>query len=382
MGNKPVAKKIKLMFCIDYLYASTGGTENQLIKLINNMDQDKYELYLLSLRNTPWLEQNKSGLKCSVTALDYNQFNHKDPRNLISIWEIFRTMKRICPDIVITFFKISYILSVISARLAGVKYIISTRRDYGLWLDPRGIHLINFANLFVHSIITNSNKVKELTCKEEKIDPSRVHVIYNGLDLKEFSQSEGASESDKISYGIPVNHKVVGILAGLRSMKNHDCFLKAAKRVSQARPDVSFAIIGDGPLRASLEESTRELGIKERVFFLGWKKDISRILSIVDIGVNCSSNEGMSNAIMEYMASGVPCIVSDAGGNSELITHNINGYTFPVNDDNSLSRHIITLLDDAEKSREFAMQSRVKIESHMTVEKMIAEYDSYFDSIQ
>jgi glycosyltransferase involved in cell wall biosynthesis len=373
--------KLKLLICIDFIYTDTAGTENQLIKLINNLDHNKYEIYLLCLKNTLWLENNKSMLNCSVTAFNYNEHNHKDTRNLLVMWKTIKHMKTVKPDIVISFFKVSYILGVIAARLAGIKYIISTRRDYGLWIDAKGIYLLKFANRFVHSIITNSYKVKELTCLVEKYDSDKVHVIYNGLDFNEFENESNTIVADKIAYGIPANNKVVGILAGLRPMKHHDCFFKAAKRVLYLRQDVSFVIIGDGILRPYLENYTKELGIEENTHFLGWQNNISRFLSFFDIGVNCSSNEGLSNAIMEYMAKGVPCIVSDAGGNTELISNNVNGFVFPLDDDYTLANLIVTLLNERNKCCEFALKSRLKIKSNMTVEKMITEYERYLTSL-
>jgi glycosyltransferase involved in cell wall biosynthesis len=369
------------MFCIDFIYYDTGGTENQLIKMINNLDQEKYELYLLCLRSTPWLEANRSRLKCTITAFNYNEFEHGDPRNLKTIWNTLKYMRKVGPDIVVTFFKVSYILGVLAARLAGVKAIISTRRDYGLWLDDKGIYLLRFANRFVRGIVANSLQVKDLTCSKEHFDHLKVHVIYNGIEAKKFAVASGVDLSLKASVGIPLNNKVIGIVAGLRSMKRHKIFLNAAKKVLEARTDVSFAIIGDGPLRDELDNYAKALGIRQNIYFLGWQTDMPHYLSLIDIGVNCSANEGLSNAIMEYMASGIPCIVSDAGGNSELITNGINGYTFKLDNVDELAERILLLLDDEQKQKDFASKSMTKIIKQMTMETMISSYETYFDKI-
>ena len=369
------------MFYIDFIYGSTGGTENQLIKLMNNLDHEKFELYLLCLRDTPWLEENRSKLKCTVAAFNYNEFNHAAPRNLMVFWKTVNHMKKVRPDIVVIFFKIRYILGVLAARLAGVKSIISTRRDYGLWLDDRSIYALRFANRFLRGIITNSQQVKELTCLKEHFDRSNVHVIYNGIEADKFRQFSGPDISLKASLGIPLSNKVVGIVAGLRPMKRHKTFLLAASKVLEIRRDVNFLIIGDGTLRGELENHAAELDIKENVHFLGWQHDIVRYLSIFDIGVNCSMNEGLSNAIMEYMAAGVPCIVSDAGGNRELLHNGDNGLVFPLDDHHELVRCIEALLADEATRKTFIDRSRRRIEEHFSIENMIAAYEGLFQEV-
>jgi glycosyltransferase involved in cell wall biosynthesis len=375
------ANKVKLMFCIDFIFGSTEGTENQLIKMINNLDHNKYEIFLLCLRNTPWLEENKLRLKCSVTAFNYNESNHKDPRNLISIWKTVKHMKEVKPDIVIVFFKVSYFLGVVAARLAGVKSIISTRRDYGLWYDDKSLHVLRIINRLLQGIITNSQQVKDLTCSKEHIDPAKVHVIYNGIEAEVFCFPSGPDLLLKESTGIPLNNKVIGLTAGLRTMKNHKTFLYAAKRVLEVKADVSFVLIGDGHLREELENYAKDLAIRQSVYFLGWQTDVPRYLSFFDIGVNCSSMEGLSNAIMEYMASGIPCIVSDAGGNSELIKNGDNGYTFTVGDGDALAELILSLLQDDQKQKNFATRSKTIVQNHMTIQAMISSYEKYFDKI-
>lgn len=381
MANNSMTKKIKLMFCIDYIDGSTGGTENQLIKLINYLNHEKYDLYLLCLRNTPWLEENKSKLKCTVTAFNYNELSHGDFRNFISFWMAVNHMKKVIPDIMIVFFPTSYILGVIAARLAGVKIIMSTRRDYGLWLENKGIYALRLSNRFVHGIITNSQKVKELTCLKEHYDRSKVRVIYNGIEAERFSHSSDTDLSLKASIGIPLSNKVIGIVAGLRPMKHHATFLNAAKRVLKIISDVSFVLIGDGPLRGELGKYATYLGIGKSVHFLGWQTDIPRYLSLLDIGANCSANEGLSNAIMEYMAAGVPTIVSDAGGNTELIEHGVNGYVFELDDDTQLAEYIISLLKDKDTSNLFSSRSKEIMKERFGIDKMLNEYDILFTNL-
>ena len=379
MGNNNA--RIRVLFVIDHIYAVTGGTENQLVKLVNNLSQNRYELHLLCLNETPWLKRNRYLLNAKIHAYHYDVFNHKHPRNVIQVLRIIQLIRRLSPDIAICFFKTSYVLGVLCARLAGVKAVVSTRRDYGLWLGKKYLHLLRIANRFVSVIVTNSSRVRDLVVDKEQFDERRIVVIYNGIDNEVFPTRENANVGVREELGIPLRNSVVGIVAGLRPMKRHETFLQAAKSILDRRRDVSFLVVGDGPLGGELEDLVRKLDIRASVLFLGWKEDVLPYLSIMDIGINCSANEGMSNAIMEYMRSGVPCIVSNAGGNSELIEHGLNGWVFRLDDHEELARLILALLNDPDKRRMFIEKSKERIRFGFSVEKMIREYDALFSAI-
>jgi L-malate glycosyltransferase len=381
MKNVKNMKKIRLCIIIDFIYGTIAGTEIQLINLIHGLDPSKYEIYLICLKDTTWLSLNAQNIKCNVKSFSYNPANHKDLINLRVAFELWKYIRSIKPDIVICFFKVSYILGVLVAHMAGVPKIVSTRRDYGLWLDNRSIYLLRFANKYVDKIITNSYLVKRLVTDQERFEPSKIQVIYNGLYLDNFSISNVDRHSFKAEQGIPNENMVVGIVAGLRLMKHHKTFLKAAKRVLSFRSDVDFVLVGDGPLRAELEDLSVRLGIGNRIHFSGWQKDVTPFLSIFDLGVNCSENEGMSNAIMEYMAFEVPCIVTKAGGNTELIENEVNGYTFELHDDRELAKLILELLENPKIRKDFADKAKTFILKECNFEKMLDAYDRLFSNL-
>ena len=377
-GMSGSGDKIKLVLMIDYILGSTGGTENQLLKLIQLIDHAKYDLYLVCLKNTPWLEENKPRLSCTTVTFDYNLNSHKDPKNLSVFMKLRRFLRNIRPDLVVCFFTTSISLGVVAAYFAGCRCIISMRRDYGLILKSWYIYPLRVANLFVTGIVANSVKVKELSVREEKLDDSRIHVIYNGIDIDAFNHASTNTHQLREEHNISPSSKVVGLVAGLRKMKHHRTFLDAAKRLLDSGHEATFALIGDGPLRDELKSYSAKLGIADHVRFLGWQLQVLPVLQLIDIGVNCSANEGLSNAIMEYMAFGVPCIVSRAGGNEELIQHEFNGLTFDLDDDEQLAKGISRLLQNEDVCRTFVNRSKEKVRTELSLEKMTDEYDAYF----
>lgn len=279
-------------------------------------------------------------------------------------------------------FPLSNTLGVILARLAHVKVILSTRRDYGLWLANRfGLLLLQFANRFVTRIIANSHNVALLTSREEEIDLSKIDVIYNGIAVNTSQWHPSERDAQINDVATQKNGPIVGIIGGLKPMKRHYTFIRSAQNVLRKREDVKFLVVGDGPCRKNLEELADELKVKDCIHFAGSQDDIKPYISLFDIAVNCSSNEGLSNAIMEYMAYGVPCIVSRAGGNEELIEHNVNGYTFELDNDKELADRILSLLEDKEKQSQFISKSKEIVRERLSLEKMVSEYDRYFERL-
>ena len=374
IGN--MENRVKIVYLIDILDGFHGGTENQLVKLINGLNRKKYLPHLICLNNSGWFRKNCLYFNSKTTGIDINNFRKLN--TYINFLKLVRMLKRDKPDVVHTFFPTSNIVGVLAAKVASIKNIISSRRDYGEWINRRYLLGTKVANRFVQKIIVNSHSVKRLTVLEENVQEDKVEVIYNGIDLPRFEGIKGNSWI-RSELNIPYGSKVVGIIANFRPMKRHDTFVKAAKEILQMRDDVEFILIGGQAQREEMEILGEYLNIKKHLHFMGVQRDIMPYLSIMDIGVNCSEKEGLSNAVMEYMAAGVPCVVSNAGGNPDLITHNVNGYTFELGDYNSLASLILNLLDDQKTKEKFVRNSREKIEKEMSLEAMISKYESLYE---
>ena len=157
--DKDSSGRIRVLFIIDFLAARVGGTENQLLTMIEHLNKEKYDLHLLTLRDTEWIRENGQDLDCSVSVLHVVKF--KNPFHVANLLRMVPRIKEIGPDVVMTFFPVSNVWGVILARMAGVRAVYSTRRDYGLWLARRDTFLLKLANRYVKGIVTNSEQVKE-----------------------------------------------------------------------------------------------------------------------------------------------------------------------------------------------------------------------------
>lgn len=368
--------KLKIVYMIDMLRTDLAGTENQLIKIIKGLDRDRFDITLVCFKNHEWFEANAGKLPCASRVIDINRF--KRPQAYINFVRLVLFLRSHKPDVVQTFFPTANIIGVVAAKLAGVRNIVSSRRDFGEWMIGRYLTGTRAANRFVDVILANSNKVAELTVEKERVAEAKVKVIYNGIDSEKFANLPAASLKE---LGVPEGNKVVGIVANFRPMKHHHTFILSAAEVLKARKDVTFILIGTGQLKEKAEELARSLNIEGNMIFAGASKDVSKYLSVMDIGVNCSEGEGLSNAIIEYMAAGVPCVVSKAGGNPDLITHDLNGYIFEIDDHKTLARDILTLLDDSDVRRRFIDNSMKRVKDELSLEAMLSKHEQFYEGL-
>jgi glycosyltransferase involved in cell wall biosynthesis len=162
------------------------------------------------------------------------------------------------------------------------------------------------------------------------------------------------------AFGLPPTRRYMSIVANLRNpVKDHPMFLRAAARVRAAVPDAGFAIAGEGELMESLRELADQLGIQDDVFFLGRCDRVADLLFASEIGVLSSKAEGFANAILEYMAAGLPVVATDVGGAREAIAEGETGYSMASGDDEKMAARIIELLNSPERAR--AMGGRGKL---------------------
>ncbi len=376
-----MSRKIRILYIIDQIEHLRAGTENQLSKLIRGLDRNIFEIHLYCLMPSEWVNSNGSrALNCPIAVKECCKF--LNPLTYLNMVELVSSIRRLEPDIVHTFFPNANTIGVLAAYLAGVRYIISSRRDHGQWMNPVSLFFTKIANRFAFAIHTNSYTVKELTENIEGVSNDRIHVIYNGIDPYEFARTINPDTTNvKSRLGIPSMHRVVGVVANLRPMKHLHTFVKAAAKVREERKDISFVMVGDGPSRGALQTLVLNLKLEESVFFAGSQEDVNAYLRVFDIAVNCSAQEGLSNAIIEYMMAGVPCIVAESGGNTELIENDWNGYTFPLDDHQTLAELILKLIMDKGKRQLFAERSRAKAKEMFPKEKMIRDFEHYYTNL-
>ncbi len=370
--NKP----IKIAYLIDTISSDLAGTEKQLLEIIRRLDKDVFEPHLICLYSSEWLEENT--LPCSLHVLGYNGLTK------IGIFKVIRELKNIINEqhinIVQTFFVDSIFVGYLAAIFGDFKpVLLSSRGDIGLGQDDLWYHTLfktvqPLINRRFDGIVANSQKVKEYVAKTERIPLEKIMVIHNGIDTQIEDNSIPEVFNNKAELWI-------GITANLRPIKRIDIFLKALALLKRdSKINFHAIVLGEGPHKEALKALTHELGLSTIVHYMGSVKNVYSYLKYLDIGVLCSDREGLSNAIMEYMASGLPVVSTAVGGNTELIDSE-NGILVPVGDVHALGSALLALAESPKLRERLGRVSLTRIKEQYAWDRIINKWGNYYHSI-
>lgn len=371
LAGPDCARPINVCFLIDEL--RTGGTETQLLRLISRFDRTRVRPHLCLLDGTSLGSRRLEPSDCEIMRLGVRKLlspycfkQARKFRQALKDWKI---------DLLQAHFPDSTYFGVPIAKWAGVSRIVRTRRDLFYWVTHRhlrwGRHLDQFYNrLLIDAMIVNSEAVKAAAIRDERLAPKRIMVIPNGLDLSLFS-----SRDRPFSTGQELR---IGILAMLRPEKRVDLFIEAARQVANAAPNARFLIGGDGPERAYLQDLVDGKQLRDRVDFLGSVDDVPNLLKQLDIAVLCSDTEGLSNAIIEYMAAGLPIVATAVGGNLELLHHGDTALLTPPGDSGALAKGILQLIERPLERQRLSMSARRAVQNQFDLSIVTKQYESFY----
>jgi glycosyltransferase involved in cell wall biosynthesis len=319
-------ERIRIAFVIDQIQSPTAGTEKQLCTIISHLDRQRFEPCLCVLKETEW-SLTAFGGGTHVVGID----SYLSPGAWGRLWGFASFLRRGRFRIVHTFHRDGEIVGTLAARLAGVPRIIGSRRDQGYWLTPRERAIRSALRHLHHGFVTNAHSTRDWLVREESIPAGRIEVIPNGVDLAQFTRA-GERSAVRDELGLAPTDLALACVATLRPVKRHEDVLAALAAALARDPRWKLVLVGDGECRAPLMRQAGELGIAERVLFLGTRLDIPRLLAGMDVGVLFSASESMSNTLLEYMAAGLPVVSSDVGEARYLVADSVNGYVVPAGD--------------------------------------------------
>jgi glycosyltransferase involved in cell wall biosynthesis len=362
-------RPIRVCFMIDKL--STAGTETQLLALIHHLDRSRVAPYLCLLGGDSESSRALEPKDCPVFRLGVRSF--KTPGWLLKAWPLSRFLRQNDIDVLQVYFPQSSFLGIPVGWLSGVPHIVRTRNNLGYSLTWLHRVLGRLCNPLTDGTVANCEACRQAVIKDERLSVQKTFVLENGVNLERFPINLTERGPDK-------ENRKVGVVGNLRPVKNLDLFIRAAANVHSTHPTVTFHLAGEGELRSSLEQLASELSIRDKVFMPGTISNVPSFLADLDVAVLCSKSEGMSNAVLEYMAAGKPIVATNVGGNGQLIENGKNGLLIPPGDDSKLADAIRLLLDDENEADRMAKAARCKVEERYSREAMVRRFeDFYFD---
>lgn len=349
-----------------------GGLENGVVNLINRLDENGFRSSVCCLKRAGEFSARLPPDKVTIREMGWRGGNN--------IWlplRLARHFRKTGTDIVHTRNAEAFYYGFLGAKLAGVPAVVHSEHGR-TFTDRRLRFLVQRAfSRYTDAIFAVSEQLRKDLVAHVGIPHDRIQVLHNGVDLHRF----GATQRDQVRHdlGIDADIILIGSVGRLVSVKNYPLLLRAIHRLDN--PRLMLMLVGDGPERAALETLAENLKINEKVRFLGHRDDIPQLLGAMDVFVLPSINEGLSNTMLEAMASQVVTVASNVGGAAEIIQNNVNGMLFESENLDELCGKISKLLDDRALRDRLAAEGRSSVLRDFDIDGMVSRYEALYRSV-
>jgi glycosyltransferase involved in cell wall biosynthesis len=358
------------LLIIDQL-CELGGAERVLFRIVDHLPRERFTPHLLTFGIEPSLAAYVS---CPLHLLSVRRTY--DHTGLAAARQIRRLVRSHDIQITHAFHETSDLWAGPIAKLSGCPVLISSRRDMGIQRGAKHRWGYRVLGRLFDEVHTVSETVRQFCIEQDGLPPERVRTIPNGVDLPPGSATTEANGMRK-RLGLPETRPLVVSVGHIRPVKGFDVLLQTAARV----PEATFAIAGDTHDEAharDLAQRASAAGLAGRFVFLGPVENVPALLYSADVFCLLSRSEGMSNAVLEAMACGLPCVATRVGGNPEVIQEGRTGFLVDDGDSEGAAARILELLEDRARARAMGAEGRRAVEENFTTEVMIKNVvDSY-----
>jgi len=283
------------------------------------------------------------------------------------------------PALIHSFLWDANVLTAWALRKALDQPLLTSRREIGLWRRRRHRWAEQWTNRFAARIVVNSEATRQYVCRAEGVSPERVVVVPNALDAARFQQVDRNTARGRLE--IASDTLVFGVVASLAEKKGHGDLLQALQQVREQLPSHLLLVIGDGPERSRLETRVRQLGLGERVRFLGLRRDVPEVLPALDVLVHPSHTESMPNAVLEGMAAALPVIATDVGGTREAVDSGHTGVLVESHSPDALGAALVDLAGDPELRKRLGEAAQRRVEEYFSIEAAGGAYQQLYREV-
>lgn len=363
-------KKNKLLHI--QLLPLLSGVQNMMLNLLDGLDSDKYEIYVLSKPSGPLVEEvKKRGFHYIPLSSLRRNLSFWDVIAFISMIRIFRKYRF---DIVHTHSSKTGFLGRIAGRFTRVPKIIHTVHGFPFHqFQPKYIRIFyqileRLASRFCDKVVLVNNSERELAIAKKIVSPNKALTIYNGIELPDINKLRSTRKTDNF---------VIGSVLRFWKQKNVINTVKAAIKVCENNTKINFVFIGDGEHFDICKQMIKEAELEKKILLPGWQNNILDWLICFDVFLLFSKWEGLPISILEAMSVGLPIIASDIKGNNELVNSR-NGYLVPVNEIDKLIQLLTTL---PEKKKELINKSKFSmkiIKEKFSKREFVFKYDNLY----
>jgi len=349
----------QIRICHVALALETGGLERLLADLARLHNRSVFKLSFVTMRGMGRFAHEIQQIGCPVHQL-------QRPTRFGKILELALWFRRHAFDIVHTHNAYPHINATPAARVTGVPVIINTQHGPRMEGGQTARWQHSLASLCINRIVAVSDDLARLCAKRDKFSARKVIRIWNGIDLHAFPFA-GPSR------------KPIGISVGrLSPEKDLRTLLRATKHLLRWVPTFRLIVVGDGPSMAELRQIASDLGITERVDFVGERTDVAALLSHAGFFVSSSRLEGISLTILEAMATGLPVIATCVGGSPEIVEDGRTGWLVPSGDPVALAQAMRHMCNCQDKWDAMGKRARQRVKQCFDVVRMVGQYEELY----
>lgn len=363
-----------------------GGLENGLVNLVNRIPSDRYRHAIICLAGFG-SEFRARIRRADVEVISINKRPGKDIAMYLRTW---RVLRRLRPSVVHTRNLGTVDLQWVAAS-AGVPHRVHGEHGWEA-SDPKGLNrkslrIRRLCRPVIHRYVPMSRDIAHWLERDVGIDASRIRQLYSGVDTERFSpRAEPLSisaRSSAVEGGGRFVETIVtlGTVGRLDPVKNQEALLDAFAALHARHPWLRLAVVGDGPLRGSLQAKAASLGIEKVVTFTGTRSDMPDVMRSFDVFVLPSINEGISNTILEAMATGLPVVAGRVGGNPELVVDGVTGHLYDSARASSLEKALLPYIEDPALRHAHGVRARERAVRDFSLDAMVQRYLDLYDGL-
>lgn len=357
------------------LYLSTssgpGGAERVISNLSASLDPARYRA-ILCLFRPGWIQEHTENRGVRTYVI---------PTQGMFDWRWVLRVKRLLKDEHVDLIHAhefdANVQGTFVAALSGVPLVATVHGKNYFWEKLRRRLAYQWVSRNATMVAVSEN-LKQFIVEKVGVDSGHVKVVYNGVDLLPHCGPDDIDQCRK-ELDLPTGDQIVGVVGNLYPVKGHQYLIAAIPAVLAKCPNTTFIFAGRGQLEGELKEQAHQLGVAQKVRFLGLRQDIPRILAVLHAFVLPSLSEGLSMAILEAMVAGKPVIATDVGGNPELVEDSETGYLVPSQNSQALADRLISLLMNRDRALQFGKVGQLRAQGQFSLRTMVREYQAIYD---
>ena len=360
-----------------------GGAQLNTLHTVRHLDPAKFKAVLMCGPGGA-LDEDTEGLR--VVVVEALRREISPLHDLLALLELTKLLLAERPAILHTHSSKAGILGRLAAALAGVPHVVHTYHGFGFhdhqpaFVKSMYVFLERLCARFTDSLVFVSKANIAYAAAHGIVNPRDAILIRSGVKLSNLPAAVDAAKL-KMSAGVGMHKLLVVSIGNLKPQKNVADLVEAAALVLPAVPEARFVFIGDGPQRLKLQARAFALGLEDRFFFLGWRKDAAQWLAAADVFAMTSLWEGLPRSLVEAMKSGLPAVCYAADGVSDLLIDGQNGFSVAPGDVKDAARRLVQLLTDAPLRERLGAAASAAIGPEFDIDGMVRAQEALYERL-